>query len=141
MGAGNDDQHQDQGADQDQAPGEDESTRIEGLDERFGRLEQEQREQRGLLEQLLAGKGPAKGAHDAAQQRTQHRLEQGPAASIADQVRQAVKDVNAEAAQQQAEADHAAEHQRMREAAERPPRERAGGLRGRLQTVMFGRDQ
>lgn len=125
--------------------GDGEVTRIEALDERFGRIESEQAEHRQLLEQIRdaigAGRRGERRAHDAAQQHTERRLEQPPAATMADQVRQAVKDVNAEEEQKRASAQHQADHDRIREMAERAPRETISGFRGRLRKAMYGADQ
>ena len=126
-----------------QQPGQGEADRIQSLDQRFGKIEQEQTEQRGLLEQIrdaVAGTGPARPAHDKAQAHTEQRLEQPPAAAMADQVRQAVKDVNAEEEQRKRQADHDADHDRIRELAERAPRESQSGWRAKLQRGMFGSD-
>lgn len=127
-----------------QAAGEDEAGRISSFDERFGKIEHEQAEQRGMLEQIrdaVAGKGPAKPAHDKAQQHTQDRLEHPPAESIADQVRRAVADVKADEEQKRRDAEHQADHDKIREAAERAPRETVSGFRGKLQRAMFGGDR
>lgn len=128
----------------DEQPGDGEVSRIEALDERFGRIESEQAEHRALLVQIrdaIAGKGPAKGAHDKAQDRVEGRLEHPPAQSIADQVRAAVQQVGAEQAQKEQEAKHAADHERLREMAERPPRQAMGGVRGAIARAMYGGDQ
>jgi hypothetical protein len=125
-------------------PGDGEVGRIEALDERFGRIESEQAEHRALLEQIrdaIAGKGPVKDAHDKAQERTEGRLAHPPAQSVAEQVRAAVAAVGAEQAQAEAEKQHAADHDKLRELAERPPREAMGGFRGRLARAMYGGDQ
>jgi hypothetical protein len=128
----------------DEQPGDGEVGRIEALDERFGRIESEQAEHRALLEQIrdaIAGKGPAKDAHDKAQERTEGRLAHPPAQSVAEQVRAAVAAVGAEQAQAEADKQHAADHDKLRELAERPPREAMGGFRGRLARAMYGGDQ
>lgn len=131
--------------DQDQDQGEAEAGRIESLDARFGRLEHEQAEQRSMLEQIRDAVGGAKAAegkaHARAQEHTEQRLEHPPAQAIAEQVRRAVADVDAEREQKRREAEHDADHQHMRELAERPPREQLSGWRGRLQTAMFGRPE
>ena len=125
-----------------QPPGDEEVTRIEALDERFGRIESEQAEHRSLLEQILGRVGGAeKKAHGEAQEHTKRRLEEPPAASVADQVRRAVQDVQAEQEATKRKADHDAEHEKLRQQAERPPREPVSGFRGRLQRVMYGGDQ
>ena len=127
-----------------QQPGEGEAGRIQTLDARFGAIEQEQKAQRGLLEQISAAVGGAKAAEQTAQgkaqEHTQDRLANPPAATMADQVRKAVQDVNAEEAQKQRDADHQADHDRIRELAERAPREPQSGWRARLQRGMYGSD-
>lgn len=137
-------EHEHQDYEDGEQPGEDEAGRIEYLGERFGRIEAEQAAQRGILEQIsdaLAGRGPAKGAHDKAEGRVEGRLAHPPAQSIAEQVRAAVREVGAEEAQKARDAEHAADHERMRELAERPPRESMTGWRGKLAGVMYGADR
>lgn len=98
-----------------------EAGRIKSLDERFGSIEAEQAQQRGLLETIsnavqgLTGTGakltPA--SHQQAQQRTEDRLDR-PAA-VQEQVRAELARAQAE---QQAAADKNAqetEHQQMRD--------------------------
>lgn len=129
---------------QEQHPGGGEAGRIEALDERFGKIESEQAEQRGMLEQIrdaVAGKGAAGPAHAKAQEHTEQRLEHPPAETIADQVRRAVADVDAEKARKERDAAHQADHDKIKELAERPPRETAAGFRGRLQRAMYGGDR
>ena len=116
-----------------------EGQRVESLDARFGAIEHEQAEQRGILTQIrdaLAGEGKAAPAHAAAQGRTETRLE--ASSSIADQVRRAVQDVNAEEEQRKRDEAHAADHVALAEAREKPPREAASGVRGKIQRAMFG---
>lgn len=126
----------------DQQPGDEEVSRIEALDERFGRIESEQAEHRGMLQQILDRVGGAEqDAHGKAQEHTRRRLEQTPAQTMADQVKRAVQDVEAEKAAEQTRAAHDADHERIRQLAERPPREPVSGFRGRLQRAMFGADQ
>ena len=77
------------------APPGSEEGRIKGLDERFGAIEAEQKNQRGMLEKVLgAVSGSAPAAPAAAQQVTADRL--NAPGSVADEVR-------AELARQQAE--------------------------------------
>lgn len=127
-----------------QQPGEAEQARIESLDERFGRIEAEQAEHRTLLEQIRDGITGARTAedkaHGKAEQHTQDRLAHPPAETMADQVRKAVEAVNAEAEQKRRDEQHAADHQALREAAEKPPREAMSGFRGKLTRVMYGGD-
>lgn len=121
-----------------------EGQRVQALDERFGRIEHEQSEQRGILEQIRNSLGSAKGAerqaHAAAQAHTQDRLEHPPAATIADQVRAAVADVDAERENKRRQAEHDDHHKRLREQAEQAPRETASGWRGKLAKAMYGGD-
>jgi hypothetical protein len=128
----------------DPPPGQDEADRIQTLDARFGAIETEQKTQRGLLEQIAAavgGTGPAAAAHDKAEARTQDRLANPPAATIADQVRQAVKDVQAEQDQAARDQAHQADHDKLRQASEQPPREPQSGPRARLQRILYGGDR
>lgn len=118
-----------------------EGQRVESLDARFGAIEHEQAEQKSMLTQILAkvggGAKQAEGqAHDKAQQHTESRLD--ASSSIADQVRAAVEQVGAEKAQREADEAHQRDHAALREAAEKPPREAASGVRGRIQRAMFG---
>ena len=116
-----------------------ESGRVESLDARFGAIEQQQAEQHGMLMELrdaLLGKGKAAPAHAAAQEHTETRLE--ASSSIADQVRRAVQDVNAEEEQRKRDEAHQADHAALAEAREKPPREAASGVRGKIQRAMFG---
>lgn len=119
-----------------------EADRVESLDARFGKIETEQAEQKNLLSQILdkvSGAAPADGkAHAKAQEHTEQRLDAGT--SIADQVRQAVKDVGAEQAQKEAADAHERDHQALREAREKQPRETQSGWRGKLQKAMYGGD-
>lgn len=125
-----------------QQPGEGEAGRIQAYDERFGRIEHEQAEQRGLLEQIRDAVGGVRqaeeGAHAKAQEHTESRLDRS--STMADQVKRAVEAVNAEAEQKRRDEAHAADHARLREQAERPPREPQGGRRGKLQRALFGSD-
>ena len=126
-----------------QDPAAQEGARIESLDERFGRIEHEQAEQRGLLEQIrdgITGAGKTEGkAHTAAQAHTQDRLEHPPAETIAEQVRRAVAEVGAEQAAAEARQQHEDHHKQIREA-EQQPREGASGWRARLSAAMYGRE-
>jgi hypothetical protein len=120
--------------------GETEETE-QSQDARLDKLESVQAEQGGKLDQILAlVKGKEDEAHDKAEKHTQDRLANPPAATIADQVRQAVKEVGAEEEQRRRQAEHDEHHKNLREQAERPPREPVSGFRGRLQSAMFGKD-
>lgn len=124
-----------------QPPAQAGADRAEDIDARFGKIEHEQARQGGLLEEirvLVKGGGPAKGAHDAAQARTEDHLEHPPAETVAEQVRKAVQDVKADEARERQAQEHDDHHRQIREQAERPPHEQASGARGRLQRVMFG---
>ena len=119
-----------------------EAERVESLDARFGAIEREQAEQRGILTQIrdaVAGEGKTAPAHAAAEKHTETRLE--ASSTIADQVRRAVRDVDAEKAQREADERHKADHAALAAEREKPPRESASGFRGRLQRAMYGGDQ
>jgi hypothetical protein len=118
-------------------PADPEAQRIESLDARFGKIETEQAEQRGLLQQILGkvGGGDAPKAGDPKQP------DQG--LDMAAMMRKAVEDVGAENARKKAEEEHAAEHAALRASkpvAETQPRERQGGIKSKLQRAMFGGD-
>lgn len=121
-------------------PADPEAQRVEALDARFGKIEAEQAEQRGMLTTILDKvSGAAPEAPAGAQEHTQTRLDRS--SSIADQVRQAVADVGAEAERKRRDEEHAAEHAALRAGKpepEKPPRERQGGLKSRLQKAMYG---
>jgi ABC-type nitrate/sulfonate/bicarbonate transport system ATPase subunit len=113
-----------------------EEQRIKSIEE----LQAAQAEQGSKIDQILGILGKKEeGAHSAAQAHTEERLDRS--SSIADQVRAAVEAADAEKAQKAAADEHAAEHAALREAREKPPRELAGGARGRLQKIMFGTDK
>jgi len=121
-------------------PVEESAETQETQDARLAKLEAEQAEQGGKLDQILGLlKGGEGKAHDAAQEHTEEHLDRS--STMADQVRQAVKDVRAEEAQREAEEAHKADHAALREQREKPPRESASGFRGRLQRAMYGGDQ
>ena len=109
-----------------------EASRIQSLDERFGKIETEQQQQRGLLEQIrdsLTGRNsPPAGSAPAA---SPPAPAAAAAADMAEQMRQAVRDVHAE--------ESAAGPGTP--APEKTPREtgRIGG-KERLQRVFFGKD-
>jgi hypothetical protein len=115
-------------------PADPEAQRVESLDARFGKIETEQAEQRGLLQQIL-GKVGGGDAPKAGDPKPDQPLD------MAAMMRKAVEDVGAENARKKAEEDHAAEHAALRASKpepEKPPRERQGGARSRLQKIMFG---
>jgi hypothetical protein len=119
-----------------------EAERVETLDARFGRIEHEQAEQRGLLEQIrdaIAGEGGAAPIHEKAEAHTQARLDSST--TIAEQVRKAVEAVGAEQAQREADEAHKRDHEALRAEREKPPRESGSGFRGKLQRAMYGGDQ
>lgn len=102
-------------------------------DTRLDKLEAGQAEQGGKLDQIIGMlKGDEADAHEAAAEHTEKRLDRG--STIADQVRQAVKDVRAEEEADKHKADHAA----LAAEREKPPRESQSGFRGKLQRAMFG---
>lgn len=120
-----------------------EAERVESLDARFGKIEAEQAEQKGMLAQILAKVGGQAGeteskAHAKAQAHTEAHLDRS--STIADQVRAAVEAVGAEKAQKEADEAHKRDHEALREAREKPPRESQSGFRGKLQKAMFGSD-
>lgn len=120
-----------------------ETQRVESLDARFGKIEAEQAEHKNLLGQILdkvggQAKETEGKAHAQAQTHTEQRLDAG--SSIADQVKAAVAAVGAEQAQKDREDAHERDHQALREAREKQPRETQSGWRGRLQKVMYGGD-
>ncbi|SRR6266702_1325321 len=114
-------------------------------EDRLERVEAEQREQRGLLNTILEKvSGTAPEAPKGAQNVTETRLERSTI--IADQVKQAVKDVGAEQEAERLRAEHDAEHARLRIPAAKPepehqPRERQGGAKAKWQKIMFGGDK
>jgi hypothetical protein len=121
-----------------------EAARITTIDE----LATEQNRQAGVLDELLAivkgegaqAQGVQADAHTAARGRVDARLDRP--SMVQDQMRQAVRDVQAEAARQQAEAAHNAEHDRLKQPppAETAPREVVVRGKARLQRFMFGAD-
>lgn len=110
-------------------------------------LRAEQERQAGVLDRII---GMLEGdtrrgvdqAHDADRQVVDRRLDRG--SRIADDVRQAVRDVQAEQAAAQAEQLHQADHARLREQQQKPaetaPREVIVSGKARLQRIMFGGD-
>lgn len=111
-------------------------------------LRAEQERQAGVLDRII---GILEGdtrqavgqAHDADRQVVDRRLDRG--SRIADDVRQAVRDVQAEQAAAQAEQLHQADHARLREQQQKPaetaPREVIVSGKARLQRIMFGADK
>jgi hypothetical protein len=116
-----------------------EASRITTIDE----LKQEQDRQGGILDrlvQLVEGRGPAAPVHDAAQQRVERKL--GDPGHITE-IKQALRDVQAEDAAASASAAHDAEHARLKQGpaaeAEQAPREAARpAWKQRMQTMLFG---
>jgi hypothetical protein len=118
-------------------PADPEAARITTIDD----LKTEQARQAGVLDQLLAivkgeggqAEGVKTDAHQAAQDRVDARLDRP--SLVQDQMRQAVRDV-------QAEADHKAEHDRLKQPppAETAPREVVVRGKARLQRALFGAD-
>ena len=116
---------------------------VKPIDDRMAAVEAEQKEQGGKIDQILhtlkGMTGPkagttmsSSGAGDASASSSS-----GTASSpdMADQMRQAVRDVHAEREQAAAKAEHDAQHA----AAEQPPRtERTG--KQRFQEIMFGKE-
>lgn len=107
-------------------------------DARFEKIEAEQERQGSILDEIRAA---LKGGHDTPAAAPAGADEPAPA-DMAEQMRQAVRDVNAE--QQQADHDrqHAADHDRMRRPEpETTPREAMARGKARLQRAMFGGDR
>lgn len=120
----------------DQDP-EEEAPPGEAVDARFAKIEAEQAEQGGKLDQILAKlSGGSSGEGKTAPAATA----KDEAGSMADQVRRAVEAVGAEKEQKAAADQHAAEHQALKEMREKPPRESQAGWRGKLQKAMYGKD-
>lgn len=113
-----------------QPPAQDTS---DSIDARFTRIEDEQRDQRGILTEIRdhltgAGSGDAGGSVTQAS-------DPAPAGDMAEQMRQAVRDVNAER-------DHDAEHAKLRQPPpETSPREIVVRGKEKLQNVLFGGDR
>jgi hypothetical protein len=119
-----------------------EGQRVQALDDRFGAIEAEQAEQRGLLEQIrdaIGGTGRAAPAHATAGQATETTLERRE--TIAELTRRAVEDVNAKTQRDQADAAHAAEHAELkaRREAEQQPREPQRGPKAAAQRFLLGK--
>lgn len=115
--------------DQRQEPAQTETSQ----DARLDRLEATQAEQGGKLDQIIAMiKGDGDGKPEAAPAQTGDGPDQ--VSTIADQVRQAVRDVHAE------EAQAAAKGKPDEAPKEKPPRESQSGFRGKLQRAMYGGD-
>jgi hypothetical protein len=124
-------------------PADPEAQRVESLDARFGKIETEQAEQRGLLQQIL---GKVGGGLDPTKAPGSSATGASPGTGSPDMaamMRKAVEDVGAENARKKAEEEHAAEHAALRASkpvAETQPRERQGGIKSKLQRAMFGGD-
>lgn len=117
-----------------------EAGRVKSLDDRFGALEHEQSEQRGMLSQILGKLG---GGGDAPKGEPVTRGDDplaGPdPGSMAEQMRQAVRDVRAEEAQAEKDRQHSADHDRLRTPdPEKAPREVMIRGKAKLQKIMFG---
>jgi hypothetical protein len=111
-------------------PAEESAETQDTQDHRLDALEAGQAEQGGKLDQIIGMlKGGETEAHAAAQAHTERRLDES--STIADQVKQAVRDVHAE--EDQAKAKPVPEP-------EQAPRESQSGIKGKLQRAMFGGD-
>jgi hypothetical protein len=114
--------------------GDTETQRITTIDD----LKTEQARQAGVLDELLSlVKGGEREAHGAAQQHVEHRLDDP---GHLDEIKKAIRDVNAEQAAAQAQAAHDAEHGRLRQQQaepEKPPREAMQTWKAKLQHRMF----
>jgi uncharacterized protein YukE len=127
----------------DQADGEaDRITTIEDLAARQDRTDSKVDGLTSRIDQVLAGGKHAEGqAHAAAQDRVEHKLSDP---GHLDEIKAAIRDVNAEAADAEARSAHDAEHERLRQgtqAAEQAPREAVVRGKQRLQRWIFGGDQ
>lgn len=127
-----------------------EEGRIKSLDDRFGKIEHEQAEQRGILsriEQALGGRPKVPGTGSASSPPTESgsRTEpDGTGLSIAEQVKRGVAEIEErkqrEAAEQQAkDADQAWRKGVDERLAERRPAEPRTGRKVKLQRALFGR--
>ena len=88
----------------------------------------------GKIDQLLGGKPDAAPKADAAPAAVHPGMD-------LDAIKRAIRDVGAEEAQAKAQADHDAEHERLKaaqDAAEHAPREAMQTWKGKLQRAMFG---
>jgi len=141
---------------QQQAPAADSSTaqdpeagRIQALDDRFGAIETEQREQRGILDKVLAAVTPGgdaapPGGHAAGSGAASGAAPlPSPAAAIAQQVRDEIAAADARRAQQDADKawrdDVTATVEKVK--AEQQPRPPQTGIRARLQRAMIGKTE
>lgn len=114
-----------------------EEGRIQSLDDRFGAIETEQKEQRGVLDQILtAVSGGAKQAgdqaHAADRTAVDDRLDRP--SRIQDQMKEAIRAVRAEEAAEQAR------QQPATPAPEKAPAEVAIRGKERMQRFVFGGD-
>jgi hypothetical protein len=105
-------------------------------EQRLDKIETEQARQGTILEQILTKVGAAPAGDGKV---TPGSTEQAPA-DIAEQMRQAIRDVGAEQEAARQAAAHDADHQQMRTRPEQRPRERRTPLRARLQKTVFGID-
>ena len=88
----------------------------------------------GRIDQVLGGGKPDAPKPDAAATGAHPGMD-------LDAIKRAIRDVGAEEAQAKAQADHDAEHERLKaaqDAAEHQPREAMQTWKGRLQRAMFG---
>jgi hypothetical protein len=132
--------------------GDPEAARIQTLDQRFGAIEAEQKEQRGLLTEIRGllggspkapsgGPGGSGGPHSG----SSPDPSSSPASpSVAEQVRQGVKEIEAEKereakAKAAADADSAWRATVEQALAERRPAEPGTGFRARLQRGLVGK--
>jgi hypothetical protein len=107
-----------------------EEERVKSLDDRFGKIEAEQERQGGLLDKIAAKLDGGSQQPPAAEPVT--RADPAPG-DMAEQMRQAVRDVNAEQAQADAAKDKTP-------APEQAPREVMIRGKARLQRALFGGD-
>lgn len=118
-----------------------EAGRVKALDDRFGALEAEQERQGGLLEQIAAKLGGGKPDSDGPVTSADAPPAGPNPADMAEQMRQAVRDVRAEEAQADADRQHAADHAKLSAPEpEKTPREVMIKGKAKLQKVLFGGD-
>lgn len=108
-------------------------------------LKTEQDRQGGLIDELLTlvkgGQREEGKAHDAAQAHVENKLADP---GHLGEIRQAIRDVNAETAAAEQASAHEREHERLRhgqEPAEQQPRDAMVKGKARLQKMLFGADR
>ena len=120
--------------------GDGEAGRVKALDDRFAAIENEQREQRGILDKIAAAVGGGQGGAPAGG--GQGGAPVPPVASIADQVRQEIADADQ---RRRAEEDEKTWRAGVTEfieqvKAEKAPRPPQTGLAARARRAVLGKD-